>query len=103
MNYNPRTHNTIDPKQTRLASGLGPPLHIHVVAQTGRIDRRAVIVQGPVQKSRIESIRVHIIFGTRARIDVEYIRETKGGEIKMLTRWRSGPNSFLATILERKQ
>jgi len=43
---------------------LGPPLHDHAVAQTGRLDRHVIVVERAVRESGPDGIGARVIFRT---------------------------------------
>jgi hypothetical protein len=68
----------IPPKTQRL--GSRPPLHNHAVAQTGRFNCHAVIIQRAVWERRPDSISARIVFRTRTRCSGsgKYESESRG-------------------------
>jgi hypothetical protein len=51
------------------ATSLDPPLHNHAVLQTGRLDRQTVVFKRAIWESCPDSIRSHIVFWTRTRVE----------------------------------
>lgn len=48
---------------------LDPPLHNHAILQTGRLDRQTVVLERAIWESCPDSIRSHVVFGTRTRVE----------------------------------
>lgn len=67
----PVQNSTVLPEIRTSAFGtsLDPPLHNHAVLQTGRLDRQTVVLERAIWESCPDSIRSHVVFGTRTRVE----------------------------------